>query len=204
VGVSGVAAEKQPLSKGRLTVNSLKWAVLLPVLMFVAGAVTLWSLILGVFFSLAVLAVATVLLGSTWGRPWAAVVGALSIGGVMLFAGQATYDLYLAGLGEPVSAVVVQVVDEDNRRGNDLVCTVAELGGEHKTHELTQRENCWEQYKAGDQVEILKDPLGIVEPRLPDTHEQQNDHRISYQITIGLTLLTALTVFVAGRRRKVG
>lgn len=185
-----------------MIINSLKWAVLLPAAMLVAGAVTSWSLWIGVLCSLTLLAVTAGLVGGVWHRAGAATVASVSIGALMLFAGPTVYDLYLKSLGDPVAAVVVKVVDEDNERGADLFCTVTELGGDHEVHLLSQTENCWDQYRVGDQVDLLKDPLGVLKPRLADVPGQQDDHEIGYAITAGLTLLTGLTIFYGGRRRR--
>lgn len=176
------------------------WAIVLPVAMFAATTVTLWSLWIGVVCNLAVLAVTATLIGYKWGRAGAATLAAVLIGALMLFAGPAVYDLYLKSVGKPVAVEVTKVVDEDNRRGNDLVCTVKELGGQQREHVLTQRENCWEQFRAGDRTEILVDPLGILKPRLADAPGKDPDPTLA--ITAGLTGLTALTIFYGSRRRR--
>jgi hypothetical protein len=122
----------------------------------------------------------------------------------MLFAGPAMYEVYMKTVGDPVAAVVTEVTEEDNRRGADWFCTVQETGGDHRTYEVSQQENCFGQARVGDRVELREDPLGLLDPRLPDSPDRQNTTEITVAITAALVLLTAAATFYAGQRRRDG
>ncbi|MFI6730636.1 hypothetical protein [Streptomyces atratus] len=80
--------------------------------------------------------------------------------------------------------------------------TGEEVGGDHKEYEVSEQQNCFGQAKVGDRVEIRKDPLGLLAPRLPDSSDQENATEITVDITAGFLLLTAVTVFYGGQRRR--
>jgi hypothetical protein len=188
------------VAKRRL--NSLVWALLLPGSVIVGSVLGQWLTWVGVILMMAAIAVAACLIGGFWHRAGAATLASATGFGLMLFAGPAAYEVYLKTVGEPVDAVVTQVTDRHNRRGPDMHCTVREIGGSHRTYEVSQQENCFGQAKSGDHVEIRKDPLGLLEPRLPDSPDQRNTSEITVAITAGLTLIMAAATFYGGLRRR--
>lgn len=199
---TGEAAPRAGLSGGRKAVASVSWAVLVPVLLLLGSAIGQWVTWLGVVVVMAVIAVAAWVIGGVWHRAGAATL--VSFGGfaLMLFAGPAVYEAYMTTVGEPVDAVVTRVADRDQRRGPDMFCTVRELGGDRGTYEVSQQENCFGQARPGDRVEIRKDPLGLLDPRLPDSPDQRNTTEITLAITAVLTLLVAGGTFYGGQRRR--
>ncbi|MGP3975708.1 hypothetical protein ACTWQF_17205 [Streptomyces sp. 8N114] len=178
--------------------------MVLPGLMILGAGIGQWVLWVGVVVMMAVVAGAACLIGGAWHRAGAATL--VSFGGfaLMLFAGPATYEIYMKTAGDPVAAVVTEVTDQHNRRGPDMFCTVEEVGGERKKYEVSQQENCFGQAEQGDRVEIREDPLGLLDPRLPDGPDQQNTTEITLGITAGLTALTAAGTFYGGQRRRKG
>lgn len=193
----------RPISGPRKLFNSLMWAVLLPGLMILGTAVSQWVLLAGVFVMLAVVVVAACLIGGGWSRGGAATLACVSGFALMLFAGPALYDVYMKTAGDPVAAVVTDVTDDGDGKGADWYCTVEETGGDHEEHELSQQQNCFGQAKAGGRVEIREDPLGVLQPRLPDGPDH-SDTGTNAEISAGLLLLTSATVFCAGQRRRFG
>ncbi|MFJ4722913.1 hypothetical protein [Streptomyces luteogriseus] len=198
----GEAAPRAGLSGGRKAVSSGSWAVLVPALLLLGAALGQWMTWAGVVVALAVIAVAACVVGGSWHRAGAATLVCFAGFALMLFAGPAAYEAYMKTAGEPVEAVVTQVVDRDQRRGPDMFCTVRELGGDRETYEVSQQENCFGQARPGDRVEIRKDPLGLLDPRLPDSPDQRNTTEITLAITAVLTLLVAGGTFYGGQRRR--
>ncbi|MFH9586899.1 hypothetical protein [Streptomyces luteogriseus] len=201
-GVGGAGASRPTLSGGRRAVSSLLWAVLVPTVLLLGSAIGQWMTWLGVVVALAAIAVAAAVVGGSWHRAGAATLVSFAGFALMLFAGPAMYEAYMKTVGEPVDAVVTQVADRDQRRGPDMFCTVRELGGGRETHEVSQQENCFGQARPGDRVEIRKDPLGLLDPRLPDSPDQRNTTEITIAVTAGLTLLVAASTFYGGQRRR--
>lgn len=191
-----------PPSVAKRRLNSLVWAVLLPGAVIVGSVLGQWLTWVGVILMMAAIAVAACLIGGFWHRAGAATLASATGFGLMLFAGPAAYEVYMKTVGEPVDAVVTQVTDRHNRRGPDMYCTVRETGGSHRTYEVSQQENCFGQAEAGDHVEIRKDPLGLLDPRLPDSPDQRSTTEITVAITAGLTLLMAASTFYGGLRRR--
>ncbi|WP_406496463.1 hypothetical protein OG936_20330 [Streptomyces sp. NBC_00846] len=192
----------RPISGARKLFSSLMWAVLLPGLMILGAGIAQWVMWAGVVVMLAAVAVAACLIGGVWDRAGAAALASVSGFALMLFAGPAMYEVYMKTAGDPVAAVVTEVTDEDNRQGADWFCTVEEVGGDHKEYEVSEQQNCFGQAKVGDRVEIRKDPLGLLAPRLPDSPDQRNSTESTVDITAGLLLLTAVSVFYGGQRRR--
>lgn len=188
----------------RKTVGSLMWAVLLPGVMILGAGAGQWATWFGVVVMLAAVGVAACLIGGFWHRAGAATVASFGGFALMLFAGPAVYEVYMKTVGDPVAAVVTEVADRHNRRGPDMFCTVEEIGGDHRKYTVSQQENCFGQAKAGDRVEIRTDPLGLLDPRLPDSPDQQNTTEITVAVAAGLSLLTSAAVFYAGQRRRDG
>ncbi|MCO6011250.1 hypothetical protein NE236_40505 [Actinoallomurus purpureus] len=193
----------RPLSPARRLFSSLTWACAVPVL-FVLGA---WLaqyphglIVVGVIVALATWAVAAILAGGVWHRAGAAVVVSCSGLALTLFAGPGLYELYMKTLGTPAPATVAKVEDRHNRRGAaDLYCTVVEPTGEQ--HVVSEQENCDDHFESLQRVTLRKDPLGLLDPRLPDGpgHPPLS---VTVQIAAGLFVLTGATMFYAGRRRR--
>ncbi|MBO8191012.1 hypothetical protein ITI46_04770 [Streptomyces oryzae] len=196
--------QQPPVSGARKSLSSLLWAVVLPASMILGAGIGQWLLWLGVVLMLAVVASAACLIGGLWHRAGAATLVAFAGFALMLFAGPAVYEVYMKTVGDPVAAVVTEVTDQHNRRGPDMFCTVEETGGDHETYEVSQQENCFGQAEKGDRVEIRKDPLGLLDPRLPDGPDQRNTTEITLGVTTGLTALIAAATFYAGQRRRRG
>ena len=201
-GVGGAGASRPIPSGGRQAGSSGLWAVLVPPVLLLGSAIGQWMTWLGVVVALAAIAVAACVVGGSWHRAGAATLVSFAGFALMLFAGPAMYEAYMKTVGEPVDAVVIQVADRDQRRGPDMFCTVRELGGGRDTYEVSQQENCFGQARPGDRVAIRKDPLGLLDPRLPDSPDQRNTTQITIAVTAGLTLLVAASTFYGGQRRR--
>lgn len=201
---SAARGPRPPRSGARKALNSLAWAVALPGSMILGAGIGQWMTWIGVVAMLVSVAVAACLIGGSWHRAGAASLASVGGFALMLFAGPAVYEVYMKSVGEPVAAVVTEVTDRHNRHGADMFCTVRETGGEHRTYEVSQQENCFGQAKVGDHVEIRKDPLGLLDPRLPDSPDQQHTTELTVAISAGLALLTAGATFYGGRRRRAG
>ncbi|MFV8133101.1 hypothetical protein [Streptomyces syringium] len=195
---------RSPVSGARKAFSSLMWAVLLPGLMILGAGIGQWVMWVGAIIMLTAVAVAACLIGGVWHRAGAATLASVGGFALTLFAGPAIYEVYMKTVGNPAAAVVTEVSDRHNRRGADMFCTVEETGADRKKHEVSEQENCFGQAEVGDRVEIRKDPLGLLAPRLPDSADQRNTTKITVAVTAGLTLLTAATTFYGGQRRRDG
>ncbi|MFF5537146.1 hypothetical protein ACFY71_32570 [Streptomyces cinerochromogenes] len=198
----GAVRGKRAGSPARRAVNSSGWAVAVPVLLLFGAGVAQWVTLLGVVVVLAVLAVATCLVGGVWHRAGAATLVAVSGFALTLFAGPAVYEGYMRTVGEPVDAVVVDVVDLHRKHGADMMCTVRELGGERRTFEVSQMQNCFGQAGKGDRITVREDPLGLLDPWLPHGPDDQDTSEITAATTAGLTVVVGASVFYGGQRRR--
>ncbi|MCX4818605.1 hypothetical protein OG883_01515 [Streptomyces sp. NBC_01142] len=180
--------------------NSLKWAVLVPVLLTLAGAVAQfpYGIVVAVVLGLGTVAVAAVLLGGIWHRAGAAVLASVCGFALMLFVGPGLYELYMKTLGEPVPAMVARIEEKEDL----LECRVVEIEGNHTVHEVSQQQNCFGHIRALQPIELRKDPLGLLDPRLPDGPDQEGTTRLTLTISAGLFLVTGGSVLYAGRRRR--
>ncbi|MEV5379857.1 hypothetical protein AB0L26_28420 [Streptomyces nondiastaticus] len=193
-----------PVSGARKALGSLLWAVGLTALLLFGAGLAQWVLLLGVVVMMAGVAVTACLIGGVWHRAGAATLASVGGFALMLFAGPAMYEVYMKTVGEPVPAVVTEVTDRHARKGASMFCTVEETGGGHEKHSVSEQQNCFGQAREGDRVEIRKDPLGLLDPRLPDGPDQQDSTRIAVYASAGLGLLTAATIFYGGQRRRAG
>ncbi|WP_424891638.1 hypothetical protein [Streptomyces sp. XH2] len=193
-----------PVSGARKAFGSLIWALGLTALLIFGSGLAQWVVWIGVIVMMAGIAVTACLVGGVWHRAGAATLASVGGFALMLFAGPAMYEVYMKTVGEPVPAVVTEVTDRHARKGASMFCTVEETGGGHQQHSVSEQQNCFGQAEEGDRVEIRKDPLGLLEPRLPDGPDQQDSTRIAVYATAGLALLTAATVFYGGQRRRAG
>ncbi|MFJ2607083.1 hypothetical protein ACIO13_19220 [Streptomyces sp. NPDC087425] len=195
---------KKPLIGVRRAVNSLAWAVGLTLAMIISTGLAQWLVWLGVVLVLATVAVAACLVGSAWNRAGAAALASFSGFALTLFAGPALYEVYMKTFGDPVPAVVTEVGERRSGRDTDLFCSLRELTGARRAYEVSQMQNCFGQAEVGDRVVIRQDPLGLLEPRLPDSADQEGTTDLTVGISAGLALLTAGTVFYGGQRRRNG
>ncbi|MER7740613.1 hypothetical protein ABTX34_20185 [Streptomyces sp. NPDC096538] len=202
VPVRAGVEDARPAGERRRVANSLLWAGAVTAGLLLGAAVASWVTWLGAVVGLAAVAVAACLVGGAWHRSGAALTVSFAGFALMLFATPAVYEGYMGAVGEPVDAVVLQVVDEDRRRGPDLFCTLQELDGERRVHRVSQLENCFGQAKAGDRVTITEDPLGLLDPRMPNGPGQEDSRRITLAATVGLTALVLGTTAYAGLRRR--
>jgi hypothetical protein len=203
VAPRGVQPSKPDVSAGR-TLDSLLWALALPAVLLLGAALTQWVTVVGVVVVLAAVAAGGIVVGGSWHRAGAAVLVCSGGFALTLFAGPAVYEVYMRTVGDPVPAVVVEVVDRDVKHGADMACTVRELGGERRTFEVSQRQNCFGQAKEGDRVVMREDPLGLLDPWLPRSPDEQHTTDITLACTAGLTVLVAGATFYGGQRRRRG
>ncbi|GAA4609179.1 hypothetical protein GCM10023195_36750 [Actinoallomurus liliacearum] len=195
-------ATERPLSPARRLLGSSVWACAIPV-GFVLGA---WLaqyphglIVIGVIVALAAWAVAAVLTGGIWHRAGAAVLVSCTGLALTLFAGPGLYEAYMKTIGTPAPATVTKVEDRGNKHGADLYCTVAEPTG--TVHVVSQQENCFDHIKPLQRVTIRKDPLGLLDPRLPDGPDQP-PLSVTVWSAAALFALTGATMLYAGQRRR--
>lgn len=186
--------------------NTLKWAVAIPVLLTFAGWVAQYPyglIAVGVIIGVVTAFVAIALAGSVWERPGAAIMVAVTGFALPLFAGPGLYLVYMETLGERAPAVVAKVEDRDAERGASWFCTVVETTGGHAVHHISQQENCFGQIKPFQKVTLRKDPLGLLDPRLPD-RPGEDDTRLAVLSSTALFFATAGSILYAGLRRRGG
>ncbi|TNY38261.1 hypothetical protein [Thermomonospora catenispora] len=200
--------EEPPAQRPR---NVLAWALIVPTAALLGAALAQYPSVLasygGILLALGAWAAAAAVTGGIWGRTWPTLLMSLSLLALLLFGGPAYAELYMKRLGEPAPAVVVDIRDRSREGGRpvdgdgDLVCTVMELNDERTVHRVSQQENCWDQFTAGQRITIRKDPLGLLEPRLPDGPDQGGTLALTVAVAAGAYLLTAAAIVHAGRRR---
>ncbi|MEU5642954.1 hypothetical protein [Streptomyces milbemycinicus] len=188
-------------SRARRLVNSLVWAVSVPLMFTVAAWLAQFpsvGIYVGVVLALGTFAVAATVVGGIWHRAGAAVLVSCAGFALTLFAGPGLYELYMKTLGEQVPAVVTKVEDRDEKQ----YCTVEETAGDHAVHEISQQQNCFDHIKRLQRVTLRKDPMGILEPRLPDGPDQEGQTALTLAISGGLFVVTGASMFYAGQRRR--
>ncbi|MEU5029057.1 hypothetical protein [Streptomyces milbemycinicus] len=188
-------------SRARRLVNSLVWAVSVPLMFTVAAWLAQFpsvGIYVGVVLALGTFAVAATVVGGIWHRAGAAVLVSCAGFALTLFAGPGLYELYMKTLGEQVPAVVTKVEDRDEKQ----YCTVEETAGDHAMHEISQQQNCFDHIKRLQRVTLRKDPMGILEPRLPDGPDQEGQTALTLAISGGLFVVTGASMFYAGQRRR--
>ncbi|SFP11007.1 hypothetical protein [Actinomadura madurae] len=184
--------------------DSLKWALLVPPLLAFGGWVAQYPyglIVVGVIIAVVTAFVAIAVVGSSWQRPGAAVLVAVTGFALPIFAGPALYIVYMETLGESAPAVVTKVENRDARRGADWFCTVVETTGDHTVHKISQQENCFGQIKPLQKITLRKDPLGLLDPRLPD-RPGESDTLLSVLLSAALFAANAATFLYAGLRRR--
>ncbi|MDX3228313.1 hypothetical protein [Streptomyces sp. ME19-01-6] len=194
------AAGAPPSQRGRL-VSSLMWGVSVPLMFTVAAWLAQFpsvGIYIGVVLALGTFAVAATVVGGIWHRAGAAVLVSCAGFALTLFAGPGLYELYMKTMGEKVPAVVVKVEDRDEKQ----YCTVKETAGDHAVHEISQQQNCFDHIKRLQRVTLSKDPMGVLEPRLPDGPDQEGQTALTLAISGGLFVVTGTSMFYAGQRRR--
>jgi hypothetical protein len=194
-------AAGSPPSQRRRLVNSLVWGVSVPLMFTVAAWLAQFpsaGIYVGVVLALGTFAVAATVAGGIWHRAGAAVLVSCAGFALTLFAGPGLYELYMKTMGEKVPAVVVKVEDRDEKQ----YCTVKETAGDHAVHEISQQQNCFDHIKRLQRVTLSKDPMGILEPRLPDGSDQEGQTALTLAISGGLFVVTGASMFYAGQRRR--
>ncbi|MFF3321214.1 hypothetical protein [Streptomyces sp. NPDC002889] len=179
--------------------NSFMWALLIPGLLTLAGVTAQYpyGMFVGVVLGLGTVTAAAVVLGGRWHRPGAAVVACVCGFALTFFAGPGGYELYMKQLGEPVPAMVATIEEKDGL----LQCRVVEI--ESRTvHDVSQQQNCFSHIRMLQRVTLRKDPLGLLEPRLPDGPDQAGTTRLTLMIAAGLFAATGAAVLYAGLRRR--
>jgi hypothetical protein len=190
-----------PPSQRRRLVNSLVWGVSVPLMFTVAAWLAQFpsaGIYVGVVLALGTFAVAATVAGGIWHRAGAAVLVSCAGFALTLFAGPGLYELYMKTMGEKVPAVVVKVEDRDEKQ----YCTAKETAGDHAVHEISQQQNCFDHIKRLQRVTLSKDPMGILEPRLPDGSDQEGQTALTLAISGGLFVVTGASMFYAGQRRR--
>jgi hypothetical protein len=207
---AGDSAGGTESSPSRRFVNSLAWALIVPVVIVLVALVTqfgTWGLVAGVILALVVLGGVAVIVGTRWNRAGAATTACVLGFGTMMFAGPTAYELYMGGFGEPTPALVRDFQKPDEHGGSDDSnrCVVAESPG-GRTVVLDQRQNCFGRIRDGQRVTIFKDPLGALPPRLQDQPAggaaETGSTAVSGAIALALLALTGGAVLYGGLRRR--
>jgi hypothetical protein len=198
------AGEELPPAPRRHLPGSLARALAVPSASALAGWLAQYPygmIFVGVSVALATLSVAAIVAGHAWHRPGAATITAFGGLALVLFAGPALYQLYMETLGTPVPAVVTKVENRHHRHGADMFCTVAETTGDHAAHEISEQENCGDRFAPRERVTLRTDPLGLLDPRLP---QKPGDTALTTTLGIsaGLFVLTGAAMGYAGLRRR--
>ncbi|MBL1097466.1 hypothetical protein [Streptomyces coffeae] len=143
---------------------------------------------------------AAVVVGGLWHRGGAAAMAGIAALVLAFFAGPALYELYAKKAGDPVDAVVTKTGHRKSLKGKPLEsCTVVDTTG--GIHHISQRQNCFGQFRTGQQVILYKDPAGLLEP-FADTPGNRAPDLTGLGISAGLFALTGGSVFLAGQRRR--
>ncbi|MFF3685803.1 hypothetical protein [Streptomyces sp. NPDC002187] len=188
-----------PPTRAQIRRNSLMWALLVPGLLTLASLAAQYPFgtAVGVVLGLGTLAVTPVLLGGRWHRAGAATLACVCGFALMFFAGPGLYELYMKRLGEPVPAMVSAIEEKEEV----LHCRVVEI--ESRTvHDVSQQQNCFGHIRMLQRVTLHVDPLGLLEPRLPDGPDQEGTTRLTLLIGAGLFGATSGAVLCAGLRRR--
>ncbi|WP_327283554.1 MULTISPECIES: hypothetical protein [unclassified Streptomyces] len=201
-GISGTAETATAVPPQR-TANTLFWTALIPTAATVGGFVSQYPygmLWVGVLIVLAAAAAGPIVAGSVWRRAGAATLVGFAALALGLFAGSNLNETYVKQLGERTGAVVAEAGERANAKGDVRhFCRVVDDSGSRA--ELGDIQNCHGQFATGRRVVLFKDRLGGLDPWIEATHNRAVDP-VGLGITGGLFLLTAATMFYAGRRRR--
>ncbi|MER5917684.1 hypothetical protein ABT124_47145 [Streptomyces sp. NPDC001982] len=190
----------------RHTLNSLKWALLVPVVGVVGGALGqypygMWA---GVPVMLAAAAAAAVVAGGAWHRAGAATIASFAALALPFFAGPAYYETYVKEFGDRVHAVVTDTGERQGvKRTTKLAeCRVVDESG--TVQDLSEQQNCDGQFTRGEHVVLYKDPLGALDPWMDNVSGDRSPDAVTLGTTAGLFLVTGGALFYAGQRRRTG
>ncbi|GGL73561.1 hypothetical protein GCM10010129_16490 [Streptomyces fumigatiscleroticus] len=200
VGIEAAAAAPRP------TLNSVKWALLLPVVAVVAGILGQYpyGIWFGVVVTMGVTATAAILAGGVWHRAGAATLASVTVLALPFFAGPAFYETYIKQAGERVHAVVADTGEREGVKKGSVhsVCRVVDTSG--AVRDLSEQQNCYGQFKVGQAVVLFQDPLGALDPYIEASADDGEPDALTLEITAGLFLVTGAALFYAGQRRRSG
>ncbi|MEU1372094.1 hypothetical protein ABZ442_00340 [Streptomyces triculaminicus] len=208
MGVSGISGASgntagAAASAPRRTLNSLLWAVLIPVVATAAGFLAqypygmLWA---GVVIVLGATAAAAIVAGGMWNRAGAATLASFATLALALFGGPTLYETYVKTFGERVDALVADTGQRVNAKGTKLdVCRVVDTTG--RVQDVSEQQNCHGQFKPKQHVILFNDPLGGLDPWVEATGDRTLDP-VGPACTGGLFALTGGALFYAGQRRR--
>lgn len=205
MGTSGASrtVEEAAGARPRRTLNTLLWAVLIPVVATGAGFLAQYPygmLWVGVIIVLGTAAAAAIVAGGVWNRAGAATLASFGALALALFAGPNLYEIYVKQLGERVDALVADAGERTNAKGTKLaVCRVVDTSGE--IQDLSEQQNCHGQFKPKQHVILFKDPLGGLDPWVEAGDDRSLDG-VGLGITGGLFAVTGSAMFYAGQRRR--
>ena len=188
----------------RRTLNSLMWALLVPVVGVAAGAVGQYpyGTWVGVILTMGVAATAAIVAGGNWHRAGAATLASVAALVLPFFAGPAFYETYMKQFGDRVHAVVADTgVRQGVKKSTELsVCRVVDTSG--AVSDLSEQQNCYGQFKSGQHVVLFKDPLGALDPWIEALPGDRTFDALTLEITAGLFVVTGAALFYAGQRRR--
>ncbi|MEW2548635.1 hypothetical protein AB0910_23185 [Streptomyces sp. NPDC047002] len=183
----------RPAARPRRFVNSLMWALLVPLAAVAAGFLSQYPfgmLYVGIGVTLVVVATTAVIAGARWNRAVPATLAAMCVFALPFFAGPSAYELYAKRLGHAVPARVTPGTH----------CRVVDAAG--AAEELTPRQNCTGQFASGERVVLFRDPFGVLHPWVGATGSRAVPGR-PLAAAGALFCLAALLILWAGVRRRV-
>ncbi|WP_371660423.1 hypothetical protein [Streptomyces sp. NBC_00280] len=192
------------VSTSRRALNTLKWALLIPVTGVAAGVLGqypygMWA---GVVVALGAAAAAAVVAGGVWHRAGAATLASVAALALPFFAGPAFYETYIKQFGERVPAVVTDTGERQGVKRSTVlaVCRVVDTSG--TVRDLSQQQNCYGQFKVGQEVVLFEDPQGALDPWIEALPGARAPDALGLGITAGLFLTAGSALFYAGQRRR--
>ncbi|MEU9879313.1 hypothetical protein [Streptomyces phaeochromogenes] len=205
---AGQAEGERPVNgaapTSRRTLNSLKWALAIPVLGVVAGFLGQYpyGIWVGVVIAIGVVAAAAIIAGGVWHRAGAATLASVAALALPFFAGPGLYELYVKQVGERVHAVVADTGERQGvKRTTELsVCRVVDTSG--IVRDVSEQQNCYGQFKPGQHVILFEDPLGALDPWIEALPGDRTVDPLTLGITTGLFLVTGSALLHAGQRRR--
>ncbi|MEU9183953.1 hypothetical protein AB0D14_05170 [Streptomyces sp. NPDC048484] len=191
-------------SASRRALNTLKWALLLPVTGVAVGILGQYpyGIWVGVVVTLGVAVAAAVVAGGVWHRAGAATLASVAVLALPFFAGPAFYETYIKQFGERVHAVVADTGERQGvKRSTELaVCRVVDTAG--SVDDLSEQQNCYGQFEVGQHVVLFKDPQGALDPWIEALPGARTPDALGLGITAGLFLTAGSALFYAGQRRR--
>ncbi|MFF9351798.1 hypothetical protein [Streptomyces sp. NPDC014734] len=202
-GTSWGAPLPQPTSARPRVLDSLLWAVLIPLVTVVSTVLGLylwfWA---GVVLMMVAAATAAIMAGGIWHRAGAAVVATATTMALGFFAGPTLHEAYLKRFGDRADALVVDTSRTVNPKGTETdLCRVVDTSG--TVQDLDETQNCYGQFEPGQHVVLFKDPVGGLKPWIEASNDRSPDV-VSLSATGGLFATTVATLLHAGIRRRSG